>query len=127
MTELLTFQFRAKREDRTDTRVLAGATNAPLMRPAYKRPNLAPSHVATPRAQWGTRAVLMFGPASSDQESRIRDILDAVGLDPWAVFDDDPGRELRYGASVTITPRGNGFMADVALTIPLKVPAPVTN
>jgi hypothetical protein len=122
MSETLAFRFRAKREERADTRALTGRIDAPITRDAYKLPALTATHVVTPRAQWGTRAVLMFGPASRGQQQRLTTILDAVGLDPWAVFADDPARELRHGARVTITPRGNGFMADIELTLPLNPP-----
>lgn len=122
MSETLTFRFRTKRDEYTDTRVLRGSLDAPLTREGYRRPALTATHVVTPRAEWGTRAILMFGPASRDQGDRLRAICDAVGLDPWAVFADDPARELRHGARVTITPRGNGFMADIELTLPLNPP-----
>lgn len=102
MAEIATLTFRAKRTDNG----------------AYKVPTFTSSHVATPRTGQGTRHALMFGGRTDTDLARRRQtrLLDAHGIPPYYVTEGDAAARPDL---LTITPRGNGFMADITIRIDL--------
>lgn len=100
----ITIKFRAKREE------FAGGIG-------YKVPNLTSSHVTY--SDRGTLATLLSG-------TRDYSILLAqwrrYGVDiPGVIWEDNTPDQWRSDTSQwTITPRGNGFMADISATFDLK-------
>lgn len=100
MTEIATLTFKAKR-------TASGA---------YKVPTFTGAHVATPRTGQGMRHTLMFNSRVDDALARGRQtrLLDLHGIPPYYVEESD----ARPGV-LDIRPMGNGFMAEITLTIDL--------
>lgn len=110
----LTFRFRAKRDTYTDSR--SENYSEWVERAGYRIPAVTATHVVTPRHEWGTAHTLTFGPARGEfAVQRVRNALMNAGLCDRYVFEGDEG--------VTVRPIGNGYMADVEVTIPFTVAA----
>lgn len=120
MTEYATLRFRAKRIDNATrwTPRPGGGSDFSEGHIAYNVPKLTSSHVITPRAEQGTRLILMFGGHADPGtlKRRTERLLQANGLDPYRIFAGDADA---LPDVVTIEPDRSGFMAVITLRLDL--------
>ncbi|UOE45952.1 hypothetical protein [Agromyces larvae] len=116
MPEYATIKFRAKLQDGL-SRWQGDTLHTDLS--GYTVPTIKPAHVITPRTEQGTRHALMLSTRPQDADimrARFQRLLSAHGLDPYRIF---AGDDAAHPETVTITPIGNGFMADITLRLDL--------